>query len=59
MNEQTFENNLLETCNKVAHMMYTESQRINNGVSEISKEEAFEMAKKLTFATYNHILGIN
>ena len=47
-NLQQFEQRLLDTCNKIAEMMYNESEKIN-GVSEISKQEAFEMAKKLTF----------
>ena len=55
MNKQQFEKSMLEKCNKVADMMYNKSKEMNNGVSEITKEESFEMAKKLVFETYSQM----
>ena len=55
MNKQQFEKSLLEKCNKVADMMYNKSKEMNNGVSEITREKSFEMAKKLVFATYSEM----
>ena len=55
MTKQQFEQSLLEKCNKVADMMYNKSKEMNNGVSEITREESFEMAKKMVFATYSEM----
>ena len=55
--EEQFESNMLLTCNNVAHLMFTKSQEINNGVSTVSKKECFEMAKKLVFKSYASVIG--
>ncbi len=56
-NKQQFEERILNTCNKVAAMMYEQSKKMNGGVSEITKEEAFNMAKKLTFKSFAAVAG--
>lgn len=54
---EQFESNILKCCNKVATMMYNESKRMNNGVSEVTKEECFNIAKRLTFKSYARVAG--
>jgi len=52
MNEtkKQFEERLLNTCNKVAAMIYEKSQTMPE---KITKQQAWEMAKTLTFKSFN------
>jgi hypothetical protein len=52
---EQFEQQLLETCNTVAELAYNTSAKLNNGVSEISREQAFEFAKSIVFKSYEAI----
>ena len=55
MTKQQFENNLQATANKVAEMIYNKSKEMNNGVSEITKEEAFRMATDLVLKSHQEL----
>ena len=58
MTKTSFEQSIFNTCEKVAKMVYEQSAKINNGVSEISKEEAWEMAKKIVFKSYDKAIDV-
>jgi len=51
------EQNILNCCRKVASMMYNTNKEMNNGISTVTQEECFEIAKRLTFKSYAAVAG--
>ena len=54
---ERFEANILNCCNKIANMIYNTNKETHNGISTVTKQECFDIAKRLIFKSYARVAG--